>query len=356
MKLAIISATKNGALLGEKTAQLLTKLDVDTYAKQDKTIGSAQEYTSLSQLISRIYSNYDAILFILATGIAVRVIARHLQDKRTDPAVLVMDEQGQHIISLLSGHIGGANRLAREISALVGATPVITTATDVNRRLAPDEVAAQFNLKIHPFAALKQVNAAMANSERVVYFLADDFLPAQSIRKVLSLTETVWPLEKLADLSQYDAAVIVSENDFAIAKPHVYLRPQGLAIGVGCRRGTTKETIMAAITSACNSIGKGLTDITILASVDVKQDEVGLLALAQELKIPIKFYTAQQLDTCIQENGLQVSVFVEKKIGVGNVCEAAALLAGRTKLLWKNKTIYEKVTVAIAPAYYRLWE
>lgn len=356
MKLAIISATSNGAVLAAKTAQALAGLQVTTYAKQGRQTGNAAEYNRLSELVDSIFHQADGILFIMAAGIAVRVIAKHITDKRLDPAVLVMDERGKHVISLLSGHLGGANRLTRQIAAITGAVPVITTATDVSGRLAPDEAAAQLHLSIDPFVDLKSVNAALANGERVIYFLDMALPQAAQIKSFLVDTETLLPVEKLTDTTIYDAAVIISRHKFSLVKPHVYLRPPGLAVGVGCRRGTAKEAIREAIEEACRSVGRDIKDISILASVDVKNDEPGLLAVAQELVVPLAFYTPEELKKCIEANELAVSSFVEKKIGVGNVCEAAALLAGRTKLLWKNKTAYPKVTVAIAPVHYRLWE
>ncbi len=355
MKIAIISATYDGAVLAKRTAQELAGLQVTTYAKQGYKTGNATEYNSLCELVDSIFHQVDGFLFIMAAGIAVRVIAKHIKDKRIDPAVLVMDDKGTHVISLLSGHIGGANRLARQIALVTGAVPVITTATDVSGRLAPDEAAAQLNMSIYPFENLKAVNAALAGGKRVFYFLDMTVPQAEQIQNFLASKGTLLPVEKIADTSSYDAAVIISTQEFSLAKPYIYLRPPGLSIGIGCRRGTAQEVIREAIEDACRSIGKDMKDITVLASVDVKNNESGLLAVAQELGVPLAFYTPTELRKCIEANELGISPFVEKEIGVGNVCEAAALLASRSKVLWKKKTTYNKVTVAIAPVHYRLW-
>jgi cobalt-precorrin 5A hydrolase len=148
MKLAIISVTKNGALLAEKLAKNLT-FKTDLYAKVDRDADvPAEYYDSLSRLVDSIYNVYDGLIFIMATGIVVRVIAPHIRDKRFDPAVVVMDEAGEYAISLLAGHIGGANELARIISRAIDARPVITTATDVIQKPAADILAVKLGLEI----------------------------------------------------------------------------------------------------------------------------------------------------------------------------------------------------------------
>lgn len=348
MKLAVIAVTNNGARLAKEIAQSFTHYDI--FVKSGRNpLGYAQEYDSLGELITKIFSAYDALVFIMATGIVVRVIAPFIRDKRVDPAIVVADESGRHVISLLSGHIGGANELARTIAANIGATAVITTATDVGGQPAADVLAVKAGLKIEPFACLKQINAAAANGEKVRYFL-DQALPRRAFyhEQAGRLDIELADMDDIARDCCYDAAVVVTDQCLTIAKPHVMLRPPTLAVGIGCRRGVSEAEITAAVAAACSKAGRSTGSIAVIGSTALKQDETGLLNAARTLGVPIQFYDNSQLAATIEKYQLQVSSFVNDKIGVGNVCEAAAILAGQTSQLLLPKTKFSRVTVAVS--------
>jgi cobalt-precorrin 5A hydrolase len=141
-----------------------------------------------------------------------------------------------------------------------------------------------------------------------------------------------------------------------MTKLHVYLRPATLAVGVGCRKGTTSAEIFAALHDACRKVGRSCKSIAVIGSTVAKQEEIGLLAAVQQLEIPVEFYSNSQLEEAITVFQLKKSKFVEEEIGVGNVCEPAALLGGRQNNLLLPKTKYPKVAVAIAEVKYRWWE
>lgn len=353
MNLAIISVTNKGALLGNRLAQLLGKKEkkVDVFAKLGRNPLQATPYEVLSILIKEIFSQYDGLIFIMATGIVVRVIAPYVCDKRFDPAIVVMDDNGTHAISLLSGHIGGANELTESIGKMTGANPVITTATDIAKKPAADLLAVKLGLTIEPFAQLKAINAAIVNGDRVKFFV-DKMLSKQEVycmeadKKGITLED----LSQLANVA-YDYAVIITDQIEIGSFPtnHLYLRPQTLAVGIGCRRGTTNGEILAAVTDACNQIGRSISSIAIIGSSIVKQNEVGLLEIIKQFNVPSIFFLNDQLQECIETYQLDESSFVKKEIGVGNVCAAAAILAGQTDKLLLPKTKYKNVTVAIAP-------
>jgi len=351
MRLAIISVTNQGALLGSAVADTLCNdHQVDVFAKQSRNPLNVTPYESLSTLLPDIFSCYDGFIFIMATGIVVRVIAPYIQDKRIDPAIVVMDENGQYVISLLSGHIGGANELATLVGELVGAQPVITTATDVGKKPAVDMLAVKLNLQIEPFSQLKYLNAAIVNGDRVNFFI-DTSLPNQELywqtaEKLGILLQDIKQIHTAA----YDAAVCITDQDLSVSKLHLYLKPMPLAVGIGCRRGTTSAEILAAVTDACYQIGYRTDSVTMIASTIVKQDEAGLLAVIEQLAVRSHFFVNEQLQQCIDKHQLEVSNFVKKQIGVGNVCAASAILAGKTNKLLLPKTKYKNVTVAIAPA------
>ncbi|MBP2627080.1 MAG: cobalamin [Firmicutes bacterium] len=358
MKLAVISVTNSGALLGTRLADKLSDHgnQVDIFAKHGRNPLCATSYKLLSTLIADIFPRYEGLIFIMATGIVVRVIAPYIQDKRIDPAIVVMDEQGQYAISLLSGHIGGANELTELIGQTIGAEPVITTATDVGKKPAVDVLAVKLNRTIQPFAELKHMNACIANGEQVKFFI-DKTLPNQELysRAAEKLGVLLQDLDQLADLV-YDGAVLITDQVLTVHKPHLYLRPMALAVGIGCRRGTTSTEIRAAVTEACHTIGHSINSITVVGSTIVKQDEAGLLAFIQQLAVPSKFFINEELQECIDKYQLEVSSFVQKQIGVGNICAAAAILAGQTNKLLLPKTKYKNVTVAIAPVKSQLLE
>jgi cobalt-precorrin 5A hydrolase len=351
MKLAVISVTNNGALLGNRLADQLTMSGhlVAIFAKEGRNPHSAPTYEVLSRLIGDVFSQYEGLIFIMATGIVVRVIAPYIQDKQIDPAIVVLDEKGKHAISLLSGHIGGANELAQLIGQTIGAEPVITTATDVREKPAADVLAVKLHRRIHPFAELKHLNAAIVNDEKVIFFI-DKTLPNQDFysQTAKKLGVILEDMDQMA-MAHYDAAVIITDQRLSVDKPHLYLGSMALAVGIGCRRGTSSADILAAVTEACHSLGCSIHQIAIIGSTVVKQDEVGLLAVVEQLAVPSQFYTNEELEQCINKYQLEVSSFVQKQIGVGNVCAAAAILAGQTNKLLLPKTKYKNVTVAIAP-------
>jgi len=351
MKLAIITITNNGTVLAEKLAQGL-EFDATVYVKKGRNCHEVGiEYESLSLLVENIFWQYDGLIFIMATGIVVRMIAPLIRDKRFDPAVVVVDEAGKYAISLLSGHIGGANELAQRVSGAIGSVAVITTATDVGHKPAADVLAVKLGLSIEPFPMLKTINAAIANGEEVVFLLDSSMTFAADYAKHAAAMGI-----DLQDINiqtaDYDAAVIVSDRDFPINKPHLYLRSAKLAVGIGCRRNTSQAEIIAAVTAACQKIGRSVDNISVIGSTTVKQDEPGLLATAKYFNVSVRFFDNKQLKSCIEKYNLDISSFVNDKIGVGNVCEAAALLAGQNNKLLLPKTKFNRVTVAIAPANY----
>jgi cobalt-precorrin 5A hydrolase len=357
VKLAVISVTNTGAELAGRVAPLLGP-NVDLYTKVGRNpLNSPNTYSSLGDLVREIFYRYDGLVFIMATGIVVRVIAPYVKDKRQDPAVVVMDDGGHFAISLLSGHIGGANDLARQVSTVIGATPVITTATDVANLPAADVLAIKLNLAIEPFGSLKTINSAIVNGDRVLFFIDRALAGYEHYLRLAEKQGVILAdISEISHVDKYDAAVMITDRELDLPKPHLYLRPGSLAIGLGCRRGTTSAEILAAIKQACQKVARSFKSVAVIGSTVVKEDEIGLLAAAQQIDVPIEFFTNKQLEQCIKQNELTLSDFVNEKIGVGNVCEPAAILTGQNSNLILPKTKYPKVTVAITQVKYRWWE
>lgn len=314
-------------------------------------------FTRLADVIQTAFMRYDALICVMATGIVVRMIAPYATSKLYDPAVLVFDEAGRHGISLLSGHIGGANDLTRKLCTAVGADPVITTATDVTGAMAPDTLAAKLALRPLPKIAIQTLNTALLEEKEIVY-LIDSELPQAAFYEAQLRAEEIQAKLFRGDIppvGEDEYRVILTRVEHIsdrIAPRTLYLVPRRLIAGIGCRAGVSEAKILRALTEACEMIGREPSAIDLFASTTVKRDEEGLRAAAETLGREICFYPNEELAAMIEIYGLTESDFVRQTIGVGNVSEAAALCAageagGRMAL---GKTSFGKVTVAL------LWE
>lgn len=272
----------------------------------------------------------DALIFVGACGIAVRAIAPHVASKRSDPAVLCMDERAQFVIPILSGHIGGANRLARRLSALLGATAVLTTATDVNGRFAVDAWAAEHDLVITDMNLMKRVSATIL--VRDIPFYSD-----KTDRSLSLPSGLLWG-------DSGDLGVCVSVRDLKPFDRTLLLAPKALRLGIGCRRGAAEAEIDAAVKHVLTENLLRVEAVKEVATIDIKAGESGLNACCRAHSWPLEVYSADELRRVPGE--FTGSEFVERIVGVDNVCERAAAAAGGTILV--PKTVVGGVTVAVA--------
>jgi len=283
---------------------------------------------SLAAFVGRLFGR-DALIFVGACGIAVRAIAPHVASKASDPAVLCVDEKARFVIPILSGHIGGANRLAHRLSRVLGATPVITTATDVNGKFSVDAWAAERDMHISSMPLAKRVSAEILT--RDIPFCGDAPRPA-ALPNGLFWGETG------------ELGICVSTRERAPFEHTLLLIPRVLRVGIGCRRGVPAERIQAAVDRVFTSCRLSPHAVAGAASIDIKADEAGLLEFCAARGWPIRFYSAQALEAV--QGSASVSEFVKKTVGVDNVCERAAL-AGGGRLI-APKTALDGVTVAVA--------
>ena len=285
----------------------------------------------LADWTARQFAQSDALIFVGAAGIAVRAIASHCRSKAADPAVVVLDEGGQFAIPLLSGHLGGANDLARRFAAVCGAVPVITTATDGRGVFAVDEWARRQNCAVAEPERIKKISGALLAGEPVRY-AAD------------------WPIQGTppAGVMPTDTADCA---DFALTlTPRgeaLHIVPRIAALGIGCKRGTSAEKLEAVFAAFCAEHRLSLQGIMQAASIDLKQDEPGLAAFCHAHGWPMDFYTADELRTA--PGNFTASNFVQSVTGVDNVCERAAVLASGGELLLP-KWAHDGVTFAVACA------
>ncbi len=320
MRVTMISFTISGCQLGKKVALGLEDLGYKTkqFTKSAHTLDSDAVWVqeSLGKWTEKAFEDSDAILFIGACGIAVRSIAPYVKDKKKDPAVIVMDERGTFAISLLSGHIGGANELTDIIAAIAGAQPVITTATDLNGRFAVDVFAKKNGCYISEMKYAKEVSAALLAKEEVGFY--SEF-PWRG-----RLPEGLVPY--CEGESQPSLGIAVTTSLKAHPYEHtLYLIPRVLTMGIGCRKGTSMETILGQVRKLCGQLMIPRIAVKQVATIEIKKDEPGLVAYCHDRNFPLVCYTAEEL--LAVEGEFTESAFVQNTVGVGNVCERSALLA-----------------------------
>ena len=347
MRCAVFTATPRGTKTALRVrASLDASVDIFVKAGQEMP-AEVRVYERLAPQVEVAFHQYDALIFIMATGIAVRMIAGSLKSKLEDPAVLVLDEEAQHVISLLSGHIGGANELTRELAASLGADPVITTATDVQKKLAVDVAAARLALRPSPKEQIKRFNSAVLDDRAICYVIEENLARASFYKKRLDDMGLAAVFGRGLPPEKEGLTAFVTADEGVRREDVICLVPRRLVAGIGCRRGTEMSEIRAALEAALTRIGRSIADVSLLASTEVKADEAGLLALSAELKRDIRFHSNEKMQETIDAYGLSESPFVKKNIGIGNVAEAAALASVSAGRLALAKTKFEKVTVAL---------
>ncbi|MEE3420306.1 MAG: precorrin-4 C(11)-methyltransferase [Lachnospiraceae bacterium] len=324
------ACTEKGAALMEKLEETWSRSTGDTciFAAHVKCASHPKnEKAGLRELVGASFSCAEAMIFFTSTGIAVRSVAPFLKGKTADPAVLVVDEAGKFCIPLLSGHIGGANRYAEEVSRLLGAQPVVTTATDLEHKFAVDVFAKDNGLIIQDCEKMKKISARVVRGEVIrVYCQAEiEGNVPQEIRLV----------------DEANADLLISDRaDADLLIPN-------LSLGIGCRKNVPRETLMLAFHRICETGGFSQRAVVEAASIDIKEEEAGLLNFCEKQKLPVHFYTAEELMAV--SGTFEDSDFVKKVTGIGNVCERAAVkTAGKDAELVVPKTTFDGVTMAIA--------
>lgn len=331
MKTAIISITENGRKLSAKTAELLEEHDTERYCYEKHSDPNAQPFAELSTLTGELFGKNEAIVFICACGIAVRMIAPFLNNKQDDPAVIVIDDCGKFVIPILSGHLGGANALAEIIAERLHAQCAITTATDICGRFSPDSFAAANGLIITDMSAAKEIAAAVLDNEKIGF--------------VTDMAYGTLPPE-LAESTQCRTGITVTaDTDYKPFPVTLTLVPRNVILGIGCRRGTTEAEITEAVYNTFYDAGIDTGRICAVATIDIKGDEKGLLSFCGSRDIPIMTYSAQELSQV--QGDFTGSDFVRSVTGVDNVCERSAVLCSGKGLIMR-KTSLNGVTVAAA--------
>lgn len=285
------------------------------------------------------------MLFVGATGIAVRAIAPFVRDKRKDPPVVVMDERGSFVIPLLSGHLGGANELAAGLAGLMGAQAVITTGTDVEGLFSVDVFAVRNGLHIGNREGIQRVSSKILAGEKALVAVSPRIrVPDIEIPGELSLVPFESPGADIEILTERDIAEGLGKKGSLIT-----LIAKEYVLGIGCKKGKSFEELRSFAESACRERDiDPERQVCAIASIDIKRDEAGLCTLAQFYRVP--FYTFGERELLEVPGSFSDSAFVEETVGVGNVCERSALALGGAfggELILK-KTAFNGMTLAIS--------
>lgn len=332
--MAIISVSDKGKTLALK---LKDKLD------DDSTIIRCDLYhKNVKNYFPVLFYEYDAIIAIMASGILIRSIAPLVESKVTDPAVLNIDDNGNFVISTLSGHLGGANELAHKISGLIDATPVITTSTDVNKKLGIDVLAKDLYLTIDNTEEILYFNKAILEGNELSFTINPnknfDYLFEYLNNNTLEIDLSIY----------YSSKISVDEIHVEIDEHKIILKEKKIIVGIGCRRGKECEKIYDGLKKSLDDLNIMPSRVNMLTSAEIKKDEKGILELSDKLEIPVEFVKIDKL-RLFESRDVTKSDFVYSKFGIYGVCEPSALImAGFDSKLIYKKTSYDGVTISIA--------
>lgn len=360
---AIVAITKHGVETARKLHAQLPGSDLyymSKFAQGDEAEKGIQLFEgSVKLILPDLFQRYTGIIQFISLGAVVRMIAPILKDKKTDPGVVVVDDRAQFAISVLSGHLGGANELTRVVAELIGAAPVITTASDVQKTIPVDMFGRQFGWQIESFEHATPVSAAVVNEEPVVivqesgetnWWNYDKPLP-DHFRIVRTGLEAV----SLRASWRWNAALVIThrllpeQEASVLLRNGVLYRPKNIVLGIGCNRGTALEEIEAVVTETLQELAFSLKSVRNVATIDLKKDEGGLLALCEKHGWGFTTYTPEELNQ-VQLANPSETVF--KYTGAYGVSEPAALLsAGATEwVLEKRKSGNVTISVALVPS------
>ena len=348
MSIAIIAITGNGARLGSRLHDQLGGAELHVLARHRGKAGTGALpfQGELRDLVARLWPETDGFIFIMATGIVVRMIAPLLQGKEVDPAVVVMDDAGKFSISLLSGHLGGANELAERAAFISGARPVITTATDANGLPSFDMLAKEQGWAIDDLSRVKILNSLLLEEGTIACADTTGLVrPWFHGRGKLIFVDSF-----VAAFRSGAAGLLFVTN--SIVPPQLQsgnllvLRPKNLYLGVGCNSGTSAEEIEEVIRTNLRRLLLSPASVAAIATAEAKRSEPGLVACAGQFQVPLICYSSEEL------NGVSVpsppSEHALAAIGATGVAEPAALLASGGGALLLKKVKSGNVTLAVA--------
>ena len=315
------------------------------------------------------FGKYDSLVCIMATGIVVRILAPLIVHKTSDPAVVVLDQKGKHAISLLSGHLGGANDLAREMAAISGGEAVITTATDVAGELSFDTFAKKYDMAIENIGQLKHISGALLAGKKVNVFTNKNLRSKNIITshietyniavtddKNVKTTPIMSPSTNIDNIVS-DIPIVVIDEGFSLnecstipsSAPILYLRPRTICAGIGCKRNMEQKPIEEALLQTLKEEGLHPLSLKCIATIPLKSDEPGIIGTAANLNVPLKIIPTEKIEKLdISQLGIATSEFVASQTGVLSVSTACSYLASGKGEILRDKAKYKGITIALS--------
>jgi len=346
-KVAVLAITKNGIQMSLKLKENFSDFEIFAPMKFSDNNEKIQWYEESSgQKIVDLFKNNDAVICLFSLGAVIRLLAPHIKDKKTDPAVIVIDDNANFVISVLSGHLGGANELSNKIAEKIGATPVITTAADVNKTIAVDLVGKEFGWKIEDDRNVTRISAFMVNKEKIGVFqnVGEKEWWKEKLPENITLFSS---MEDMKSSESKGCLIITNDdiNDEEILKDSVVYRVPDLVIGIGLHWDTSKDTISKGITETLEKFELKKSMIARFVSIKKDKDVIGLIELGKEMKIPVEYINREELATISTPNP---SKTVQAFEGTASVSEAAAIKSSNGELIVEKQKFPPNLTVAVA--------
>lgn len=351
---AIVAITKHGVELARNLHANFRQTDLFYMSKFEKGDEGDRNITlfegNVRMLLPSLFKSYKGIIMIISLGAVVRMIAPIIKDKKTDPAVVVIDDKGQHVISVLSGHLGGANELTREVAELLEATPVITTASDVQKTIPVDLFGSRFGWVWESAEHLTPVSASVVNEEHVAIIQESGEKNWWTYDRPLPDNLIIYPTIKEAIQAKPKAALVVThrqltDQESVILQNGVLYRPKVIVLGIGCNRGTSSEEIEQVAQNTLEELQFSIKSVKAICSIDLKQDEEGLIEVVQKNQWEFICYSSKELNSIDIENPSET---VYKFTGAYGVSEPAARLYSGTHTLALTKKKSGNVTISVA--------
>lgn len=302
--------------------------------------------------LKKAFPRYDYLVCIMATGIVVRILAPLIDKKTSDPGVVVLDQKGQHAISLLSGHLGGANDLAREMAAICGGTPVITTATDVAGELSFDSFAKKYGMTIENIGQLKHISGALLSGQKIRLICSGSLCEKYTeLKQGIQEQKMLW--EDLSSITtDQSLPTVVIDEGFVLdpsTSPVLYLRPRTICAGIGCKRNMDGEAIHDALLTTLAEEGLSPLSLKCIATIPLKADEPGILFTCEKLKTPLQIIPTEEIEKLdINSLGIATSGFVAQQTGVLSVSTASSYIASGCGKIIRDKVKFKGITVALS--------
>ncbi len=351
-KTAIVAITKHGIDIARRIKQKMPEVEIFVQAKHSDGGTDVNWFSEQStHLVGSLFKTHDALICIFSLGAVIRIIAPHLVDKKSDPAVIVIDDRANHVISTLSGHLGGANALARLVASFLGAQAVITTAADVNDTIAVDLVGREFGWTIENFENVTKTSAFMVNEEKIAIYQhagEKNWWHAQLPRNV-----TIVDHIDHVKLPEFKAGLIISDmtiSDPEIMSKSVVYRPKSLVVGIGLHWDTSKDVIESGIRTVFNEKGLAFQSIRNLSSINRGAKIKGLEEFSKQYGISVEIYDKDTLATVSVPNPSET---VQKFEGTPSVSEASSLLSSKGVLVIPKQKFPPNLTVAVSRIAYK---